>query len=73
MELGVDLHNVILLSIGLAMYAFSVALVTGFGMGRVKLVDLLRVSGVFWLAHIVMPTLDCARLRIVLTHMGVLG
>ena len=52
-----DMLTVMLLSIGLAMDAFSVALVAGFGMGRVKLADSLKISGVFGLAHVVMPTL----------------
>lgn len=52
-----DLYTIILLSIGLAMDAFSVALVAGFGMGKVKLSDSLKVSSVFGLAHIVMPVL----------------
>jgi putative Mn2+ efflux pump MntP len=38
------------------MDAFSVALVAGFGMGKVKLADSLKISGTFGLAHIIMPT-----------------
>lgn len=57
MEPGMDLYTVILLSIGLAMDAFSVALVAGFGLGKVKLADSLKVSGTFGVAHIIMPTL----------------
>ena len=52
-----DLYTLILLSVGLAMDAFSVALVAGFGLGKVKLADSLKVSGVFGVAHIVMPIL----------------
>ena len=52
-----DLYTLILLSIGLAMDAFSVALVAGFGLGKVKLSDSLKVSGTFGVAHIVMPIL----------------
>ena len=57
MEAGMDLYTLILLSVGLAMDAFSVALVAGFGLGKVKLADSLKVSGVFGVAHIVMPIL----------------
>ena len=57
MELGVDLATLILLSVGLAMDAFSVATVTGFGLGRVRLQDAARMSLSFGAAHIVMPTL----------------
>lgn len=52
-----DLYTLILLSIGLAMDAFSVALVAGFGLGKVKLVDSLKVSMVFGFAHVLMPVL----------------
>jgi len=52
-----DLYTLILLSVGLAMDAFSVALVAGFGLGKVKLADSLKVSGIFGVAHIVMPIL----------------
>lgn len=38
------------------MDAFSVALVAGFGMGKVKLADSLKVSGTFGIAHVIMPT-----------------
>lgn len=38
------------------MDAFSVALVAGFGMGKVKLADSLKISDTFGLAHIIMPT-----------------
>ncbi len=38
------------------MDAFSVALVAGFGMGKVKLTDSLKVSGTFGIAHVIMPT-----------------
>jgi manganese efflux pump family protein len=57
MEAGMDLYTLILLSVGLAMDAFSVALVAGFGLGKVKLADSLKVSGIFGVAHIVMPIL----------------
>jgi putative Mn2+ efflux pump MntP len=57
MELGVDLVTLIILSIGLAMDAFSVATVTGFGLGRVRLQDAARMSISFGAAHVVMPTL----------------
>lgn len=39
------------------MDAFSVALVAGFGTGRVKLADSLMVSGTFGIAHVIMPTM----------------
>ncbi len=38
------------------MDAFSVALVAGFGRGKVKLADSLKVSGTFGIAHVIMPT-----------------
>lgn len=38
------------------MDALSVALVAGFGMGKVKLTDSLKVSGTFGIAHVIMPT-----------------
>ncbi len=38
------------------MDAFSVALVAGFGMGKVKLADSLKISGTFGIAHIIMPS-----------------
>ncbi|MGD2200787.1 MAG: manganese efflux pump MntP family protein [Candidatus Bathyarchaeota archaeon] len=55
MNLGIDLYSLLLLSIGLAMDAFSVATVTGFGLGKVRFKDALRVSLTFGLAHIIMP------------------
>lgn len=39
------------------MDAFSVALVAGFGLGKVELKDSLRISSVFGAAHILMPVL----------------
>ena len=57
MELGVDLATLIILSIGLAMDAFSVATVTGFSLGRVRLQDAARMSLSFGAAHVLMPTL----------------
>ena len=57
MELGIDLYSLILLSIGLAMDAFSVATVTGFGLSRVKVSDATRMSVSFGVAHVVMPVL----------------
>jgi len=50
-----DPYSLILLSIGLAMDAFSVAIVTGFSLGKVRLGDSLRISSTFGAAHIVMP------------------
>lgn len=55
MELGVDLASLLLLSVGLAMDAFSVATVTGFGLGKVRLSDAARMSISFGAAHVVMP------------------
>ena len=52
-----DVYSLILLSIGLAMDAFSVSLVAGFGLGKIKLSDTLKVSSTFGVAHIVMPVL----------------
>ena len=56
MSQTMDIYSILLLSVGLAMDAFSVALVAGFGMGKVKLADSLKISGTFGLAHIIMPT-----------------
>ena len=57
MDLGVDLVSLLLLSVGLAMDAFSVATVTGFGLGRIKISDATRMSISFGAAHVVMPVL----------------
>lgn len=57
MSQPMDIYSILLLSVGLAMDAFSVALVAGFGMGKVKLADSMKISGTFGLAHIIMPTL----------------
>jgi manganese efflux pump family protein len=57
MSQAIDIYSLILLSIGLAMDAFSVAIVAGFGLGKVKLVDSLKVSATFGAAHIIMPVL----------------
>jgi putative Mn2+ efflux pump MntP len=56
MSQPMDIYSILLLSVGLAMDAFSVALVAGFGMGKVKLADSMKISGTFGLAHIIMPT-----------------
>ncbi|MBD3170853.1 manganese efflux pump [Candidatus Bathyarchaeota archaeon] len=53
-----DIPSLILLSVGLAMDAFSVALVAGFGLGKIKFMDTAKVSSSFGVAHIVMPILD---------------
>ena len=57
MSQAIDIYSLILLSIGLAMDAFSVAIVAGFGLGKVKLSDSLKVSATFGAAHIIMPVL----------------
>jgi putative Mn2+ efflux pump MntP len=57
MSQAIDIYSLILLSIGLAMDAFSVALVAGFGLGKVKLSDSLKVSTTFGAAHVIMPIL----------------
>ncbi|MCW4013491.1 MAG: manganese efflux pump MntP family protein [Candidatus Bathyarchaeota archaeon] len=57
MSHSMDIYSLVLLSVGLAMDAFSVALVAGFGLGKIKLSDTLKVSSVFGVAHIIMPTL----------------
>jgi putative Mn2+ efflux pump MntP len=57
MSQSIDFFSLILLSTGLAMDAFSVAIVAGFGLGKVKLIDSLRVSSTFGIAHIIMPVL----------------
>jgi putative Mn2+ efflux pump MntP len=56
MSQSMGIYSVLLLSVGLAMDAFSVALVAGFGLGKVKLADSLKVSGTFGIAHVIMPT-----------------
>ncbi len=55
MSQSIDIYSLILLSIGLAMDAFSVSLVAGFGLGKVKLSDSLKVSTSFGAAHVIMP------------------
>jgi len=57
MSLSNEPFSLVLISIGLAMDAFSVALVAGFGLGKVELKDSLRISSTFGAAHIVMPVL----------------
>jgi putative Mn2+ efflux pump MntP len=57
MSISTDPFSLILITIGLAMDAFSVALVAGFGLGKVELKDSLRISSVFGAAHILMPVL----------------
>jgi len=57
LDLGVDLFTLVMLSVGLAMDAFSVATVTGFSLGRVRLRDAAKMSLSFGAAHVVMPTI----------------
>jgi len=57
MSQSIDVTSLILLSIGLAMDAFSVAIVAGFGLGKIKTLDSIKVSITFGLAHIIMPIL----------------
>ncbi len=57
MDLGVDLFTLVMLSVGLAMDAFSVATVTGFSLGKVRLQDAAKMSLSFGTAHVVMPTI----------------
>jgi putative Mn2+ efflux pump MntP len=57
LDLGVDLFTLVILSVGLAMDAFSVATVTGFSLGRVRLQDAAKMSFSFGAAHVVMPTI----------------
>jgi len=54
---SMDVYSLILLSIGLAMDAFSVAIASCFGLGKMKLADSLKVSSSFGVAHIIMPVL----------------
>lgn len=54
-HLGIDFYSLVLLSIGLAMDAFSIATVTGFGLGKLEFCDAARVSLSFGLAHVFMP------------------
>jgi len=60
MSQPLDVASLILLSIGLAMDAFSVAIVAGFGLGKIKTLDSIKVSITFGLAHIMMPILGWA-------------
>jgi putative Mn2+ efflux pump MntP len=60
MELGIDVISLIMLSIGLAMDAFSVATVTGFGLDKLKIKDATKMSFSFGAAHTVMPILGWA-------------
>lgn len=55
MSQSIDLYSLVLLSVGLAMDAFSVAIVAGFGLRKIKLLDSLKVSFGFGLAHVFMP------------------
>ena len=55
MDLGIDLYSLVLLSVGLAMDAFSVATVTGFGLSRIRVGDATRMSVSFGVAHTLMP------------------
>ena len=57
MSQAIDIYSLILLSIGLAMDAFSVAIVAGFGLGKIRLADSLKVSSTFGIAHVIMPIL----------------
>lgn len=57
MELGIDYITLLLLSVGLAMDAFSVATVTGFGLPHVDYSDASRLSVSFGLFHVFMPVL----------------
>ncbi len=57
MDTGVSLPSILLLSVGLAMDAFSVATVTGFGLGRLRWREATRMSLVFGAAHVAMPVL----------------
>lgn len=57
MSQPIDFYSLLLLSVGLAMDAFSVAIVAGFGLGKVKLSDSLKVSSTFGAAHVIMPVL----------------
>jgi putative Mn2+ efflux pump MntP len=54
---GIDPISLILLSVGLAMDAFSVATVTGFSLGKVENRMFLRMSVVFGVFHVFMPIL----------------
>lgn len=55
MSQSIDLLSILLLSIGLAMDAFSVALVAGFGLGKIEKMDMVKVSITFGFAHVLMP------------------
>ncbi|MCK4437566.1 manganese efflux pump [Candidatus Bathyarchaeota archaeon] len=55
LETGIDVYSLLLLSVGLAMDAFSVATVTGFGLSKIKISDATRMSISFGAAHTLMP------------------
>jgi putative Mn2+ efflux pump MntP len=57
MSQSIDIYSLILISMGLAMDAFSVSIVSGFGLGKIRLTDSLKVSSSFGVAHVVMPIL----------------
>jgi putative Mn2+ efflux pump MntP len=55
MSHALDIYSLILLSVALAMDAFSVSIVAGFGLGKVRLSDSIKVSTSFGAAHVIMP------------------
>ena len=68
MSQSMDIFSLIILSTGLAMDAFSVAIVAGFGLGKIKLTDSLRISSTFGVAHIIMPVLGWVLGSTVITY-----
>ena len=57
MSQSIDFYSLILISLGLAMDAFSVSVVSGLGLGKLKLIDSLKISSSFGSAQIIMPIL----------------
>jgi len=60
LNLGIDVYSLVVLAIGLAMDAFSVATVTGFSLRRVDYYHASRMSATFGLFHALMPLIGWA-------------
>lgn len=52
---GLDLYSIMLLAVGLAMDALSVATITGFSLEKVSLYQASKMSITFGMFHVVMP------------------
>lgn len=57
MELGIDYLTLVFVAVGLAMDAFSVATVTGFGLPRIDFFQASRLSVAFGFFHFLMPVI----------------